>query len=79
MTSDPPPDEMTRSLRVSVVMPTYRRVGLMLRCLRALLAQGLAPDEYEIIVVDDGREDAVRDAVREALSGGTSSVIPASR
>ena len=63
MTTDLPPGVMTRSLRVSVVMPTYRRVGLMMRCLRALLAQSLPAGDYEILVVDDGREDAVRDAV----------------
>ena len=69
MTGELPPDGMTRSLRVSVVMPTYRRVGLMMRCLRALLAQHLPPDHYEIIVVDDGREDAVRDAVDGLATG----------
>jgi GT2 family glycosyltransferase len=69
MTTDLPPDETTRSLRVSVVMPTYHRVGLMMRCLRALLAQSLPAGDYEILVVDDGREDAVRDAVASVATG----------
>ncbi len=44
---------------VSVVMATYRRPKLLERCLEALLAQTLdAP--YEIVVVDDGRDEATR-------------------
>lgn len=43
------------SLPLSVVMPTYRRPDLLRRCLAALVAQDLAPTQYEIVVVDDGR------------------------
>jgi glycosyltransferase involved in cell wall biosynthesis len=53
---------------VSVVVPTYRRPALLQRCLDALLAQTLTPACFEIIVVDDGHDDATRDLV-EALSG----------
>ena len=42
------------SIKVSVVVPTYNRPDLLLRCLRALVAQKLHRDEYEIIVVSDG-------------------------
>ena len=41
------------SVRVSVVVPTCGRVGLLSRCLQALEAQTLPRNEYEIIVVDD--------------------------
>ena len=41
------------SIRVSVVVPTFRRTDLLQRCLEALLAQTLDPASYEIIVVDD--------------------------
>ena len=51
------------SLRVSVVVPTCRRLALLQRCLAALLAQTLDPHSFEIVVVDDGAEDPVRDAV----------------
>jgi glycosyltransferase involved in cell wall biosynthesis len=54
--------------RLSVVVPTYRRPDLLRRCLRALLRQSVGPRAYEIIVVDDGRQDAVRDLVREMAS-----------
>jgi glycosyltransferase involved in cell wall biosynthesis len=43
--------------RVSVVIPTYRRPRLLARCLDALLAQRLAADAFEVIVVDDGRTE----------------------
>lgn len=52
-------------MRVSVVVPTYRRLPLLRRCLEPLLAQhGLPATDYEVIVVDDGHEDEVRDFVR---------------
>lgn len=38
---------------VSVVVPTCGRAALLGRCLAALLRQKLAPERYEIIVVDD--------------------------
>lgn len=40
--------------RISVVVPTFRRPRLLQRCLLALCAQDLDPDDYEIIVADDG-------------------------
>lgn len=46
--------------RISVVIPTYRRPRLLARCLDALLAQRLAGDAFEIVVVDDGRGDDTR-------------------
>lgn len=48
---------------ISVVVPTYRSGELLRRCLDALLAQRIDPESFEVIVVDDGREDRVRDQV----------------
>ena len=60
-----PPDQALRALpRVSVVVPTHQRPELLRRCLRALLQQSIGPQAYEIVVVDDGRQDAVRALVR---------------
>lgn len=50
----------SRSLDISVIVPTCRRPALMERCLQALLAQTLAPDCFEILVVDDGHDEATR-------------------
>lgn len=49
--------------RISVVVPTYRRPALLRRCLNALIAQRIDPGTFEIVVVDDGRDDATRDVV----------------
>lgn len=51
------------SPRVSVVVPTYRRAALLDQCLEALLGQGMAPEQYEIIVVDDAGEAETRAVV----------------
>lgn len=56
------------SLRVSVVVPTYRRPELLGRCLAALAAQTMTPDSYEILVVDDAASTRTRRQVEE-LSG----------
>ncbi len=48
------------TVRVSVVVPTYRRDELLARCLRALCAQKLDPAAYEVIVVDDACCDGTR-------------------
>lgn len=42
------------AIEISVVVPTYKRDSLLLRCLRALRDQSLHPQRYEIIVADDG-------------------------
>jgi glycosyltransferase involved in cell wall biosynthesis len=55
------PSDAVLSRHHAVVIPTYRRPDLLLRCLNAVLDQRLSPDSYEIIVVDDGqRRDTAR-------------------
>lgn len=61
--------------RVSVVVPTCRRRALLERGLDALSAQDLPPDEYELVVVHDGDNEAFLDfaaayAERLAARGG---------
>jgi glycosyltransferase involved in cell wall biosynthesis len=52
------------SIRVSVVVPTYRRSGLLHDCLEALLGQGFPCDAYEVIVVDNASDAATRSLVQ---------------
>jgi GT2 family glycosyltransferase len=52
-------------MRVSVVVPTYRRPDALRSTLAALLQQDFPRDDYEIVVVDDGSGDATENAVRE--------------
>lgn len=48
---------------VSVVIPTYRRPDLLANCLRAVLAQQFQGRPFEVIVADDGHDEATRAAV----------------
>jgi GT2 family glycosyltransferase len=43
-------------IRVSVVVPTFRRPDLLDRCLKALLSQDLDPAQYEILIADDAAD-----------------------
>jgi glycosyltransferase involved in cell wall biosynthesis len=54
---------MTAALRAAVVIPTYRRPDLLLRCLEAVVSQKFPPEAFEIIVVDDGCGDDIRQLV----------------
>jgi GT2 family glycosyltransferase len=53
-------------LRVSVVIPTFRRKDALLRALRSLATQSIAPDEYEVVVVVDGSDDGTREAAESS-------------
>jgi len=43
---------------ITVVVPTYNRAADLERCLTALHGQTLAPELFEVIVVDDGSSDS---------------------
>ncbi|HSU43629.1 MAG TPA: glycosyltransferase [Casimicrobiaceae bacterium] len=53
---------------VTVVIATYERRELLLRCVDALLAQTLAVTRFEIVIVDDGSSRATREYVMAELS-----------
>lgn len=61
------PVQDTSALRVSVVIPTYKRPALLQRCLLALLNQNLPAERFEVLVVDDGQTDDTR-ALVDALA-----------
>lgn len=59
----------SETLLCSVIVPVYNGAGVIERCLNALAAQTVAPERYEVIVVDDGSTDdtaAVIDCWRRA-------------
>jgi glycosyltransferase involved in cell wall biosynthesis len=60
------------SVRISVVVPTFRRPRLLDRCLAALARQTCPPDTFEIVVADDGGDSATRAVVlrRGRAAGG---------
>lgn len=47
-----------RSPLVSVVIPVWNSADTIATCVRALLDQSLPPDEFEVIVVDNGSSDS---------------------
>ena len=53
---------------VSVVVPTYKRPDLLIRCLTALVEQDIDPTTYEILIADDAACDETR---REVESWAT--------
>lgn len=47
----------------SVIVPVYNGSAIIEHCLHALAHQTIAPDCYEIIVVDDGSTDAIHNTI----------------
>ena len=54
-------------LELSVIIPTYNRSVALEKCLEALSRQTLSMDAFEVIVSDDGSDDAVRDTIEPFL------------
>src|SRR3954470_14270172 len=53
------------AMKISVVIATYRRPSLLLRCLKALAGQTFQMNEFEIVVVTDGPDAETTDAVKD--------------
>ena len=52
-------------IKVSVIIPTYKRPLLLKRCLTALMVQDFKKEEYEIIVVTDGLDEDTENMLKE--------------
>jgi UDP-N-acetylmuramoyl-tripeptide--D-alanyl-D-alanine ligase len=50
------------NLKLSIIIPHYNRISLLMECFDSILANGYSQDNYEVIVVDDGSSDNI-DAV----------------
>lgn len=57
---------LNRSPLVSVVMPTYNRIGLLPRAIDSILNQTY--DKFEFIIVDDGSNDGTKDLLKTYAS-----------
>lgn len=44
-------------VKISVIVATFNHEEFLGRCLRSLLSQSIAQEDYEIVVVDDGSSD----------------------
>ncbi|MDQ6781070.1 MAG: glycosyltransferase family 2 protein [Candidatus Eremiobacteraeota bacterium] len=58
---------MSTAPLITVQLCTYNRKALLGRVLRALFAQTLEPDRYEIVLVDDGSTDGTYEEVLRPL------------
>src|SRR5688500_5700715 len=69
------------AVRISVVVPTYRRPDALRACLSAIRAQDFADPSYEVVVVDHAGDPATRAGVDAYTSGPTvrSTAAPARR
>lgn len=62
------PGALCAHVQITVVVPTRQRPKLLERCLGALCAQDLEPTDYEIVVCDDGPDDATRASVERTAA-----------
>ena len=46
---------------MSVVIPTYNRKDMLMKCLAALEKQTVLPSEFEVVIVDDGSTDGTEE------------------
>ena len=58
---------MNKMIRVSVVVPTFKRPELLSRCLTALSQQDFDLGAYEVIIADDAASDETKQLVENRL------------
>src|SRR6476660_2919137 len=44
-------------MKVSVIIPVFKVEDYLAACLDSILVQGFKPDEYEVIIINDGSPD----------------------
>ncbi len=54
-----------RDKKISVIVPTHNRKEILKRTLFSLLAQSLRPEDYQVVVIDDGSTDGTGETVLE--------------
>ncbi len=57
------------TVKISIVIPTFKRPALLKQCLKALMRQEFSKCEYEIIVVSDGPDETTSSVVNDFSSG----------
>lgn len=56
---------MDKQLKLSIIIPVYNAEKHLSRCLDSLLEQGIPPEDYEIICINDGSRDASISILKE--------------
>ncbi|HAH88049.1 MAG TPA: glycosyl transferase, partial [Armatimonadetes bacterium] len=52
------------SIKISIQICSYNRKALLKRCLEALFKVDFPPEDYELVLVDDGSTDGTSDMVK---------------
>lgn len=55
--------------KVSIIIPLYNLEKLIGKCIASALGQDLSPEEYEILVIDDGSTGRVARSRRKGGAG----------
>ncbi len=50
------------NIKISIIIPTYKRPQLLLQCLNALMQQSMESEYFEVIVVSDGYDNETANA-----------------
>jgi glycosyltransferase involved in cell wall biosynthesis len=66
---------MMHSLKLSIVIPTYRRLALLSRLLEAIQAQTFPSQNYEVIIVSDGPDELTEALAKEMVQNEIGSKI----
>jgi len=53
-------------VKVSIIVPTYRRSQLLKRCINSLLSQDFLKEDYEIVIVSDGVDEQTNKVILES-------------
>ena len=53
---------------LSVVIPTRNRANLLAAALESIADQDLAPDQFEVLVIDNGSSDRTKEVVDQMRS-----------
>ena len=56
-----------KDILLSYIVPVYNTEAYVIKCLDTIIDQGINPDEYEVIVVDDGSPDNSRAIIQEYI------------
>lgn len=64
-------------IKYTIIVPVYRAVEVLPRCLAALIDQSVPCDDYEIIIVDDGSPDLTAEVAEKMLEGANGRVVRA--
>lgn len=59
---------------ISIIIPTYNRSEVLVKCLNALFGQNYPKSQYEIIVIDDGSTDNTEQKIKPLIKSANCSV-----